>query len=52
MLLQVYWPTLIFKFKSADENKKFHYSQVKIRYYKKSNDIFENDIVNLKQKNQ
>ena len=43
-----YWPTLIFKFKSADENIKSHYSQIKICYYKKPNDIFENDIVNLK----
>lgn len=45
-----YWPTLMFKFKSADINIKSHYSQIKIRYYKKPDDISDVDIENLKQK--
>lgn len=45
-----YWPTLIFKFKSTDKNLKYNYSQIKIRYYKKPDEITDSDILNLKTK--
>ena len=45
-----YWPTLLFKFKSSDKLLKYNYSQIKIRYYKKPDDISDIDVINLKQK--
>lgn len=43
-----FWPTLLFKFKSIDTQKVKQYSQIKIRYFKKPNDIVEADINTLK----
>lgn len=45
-----YFPTLVFKFKPVDKLLKYNYSQIKIRYYKKPDDISDTDVLTLKQK--